>query len=379
MLSPPRLPRVPGILAPTSLRLTHLAVGGLAAVGLLLGGCGSDAGEAGAGTPTPPAATQVQPLENGDVEGEADSRASRHSRPVLASPSEVAVDQGDAFAAVRERGSGTVVVVYTPSDGWSYHDPSGELTGVNIEILRDFFAWVEAREGVRLEVAWAPDEDWSRFYRRVRNGSDGVFGVGNVTITHQRRGELDFSPPYLNNVAVLITHASVPELASMDASTAAFEGFTAYPYRGTLHEERINRLRELRIPGLRVIPLDSNDEILEAIAEGPGRLAWIDVHAYWRAMERGVPLRRHPAGDDASETFGVILPRGSDWTPLMEAFFEEGSGYRNEPRYLEILREHLGDGLAELLENARLDRESLAEGRPPDPADLADASDPPST
>lgn len=359
MLPRPPLPHISGapVRPPQRPVLRDLALlPGLLGV-LLLGGCGSDAGEPGGGTPAPPPVVQVQPLENG---GSEDGTEFRHSRPILASPSEVAVDQGDALSAVRERGSGRVVVVYTPSEGWSYSAPDGTLTGVNIEILRDFFAWVEAREGVALEVVWAPDDDWARFYRRVRNGSDGVFGVGNVTITQQRRGELDFSPPYLNNVAVLITYASVPELESMEASTVAFEGFTAFPYRGTLHEERINRLRERRIPGLRVIPLESNDEILDTIAAGPGRLAWIDVHAYWRAVEQGVPLRRHPAGDDTSETFGVILPRGSDWTPLLEAFFEEGDGYRSHPRYLEILREHLGDGLAELLEEARVEREILS-------------------
>ncbi len=283
----------------------------------------------------------------------------RAARPVLAAPSEVAVDQGISVARLREAGEGQVVVVYTPSDGWSYTASNGRLTGVTVEILREFFQWVEAREGVRIDVAWSPDEDWARLYRRVRNGSNGVFGIANVTITQQRRGELDFSPPYLNNVAVLITHASVPELPSLEAAPEAFEGFTAFPYRGTLHEERMNHLRERRIPGLRVIPLESNEEILEAISEGPGRLAWIDVHAYWRGVERGLPLRRHPAADDSSETFGVILPRGSDWTPLLETFFQEGDGYRNDPRYREILREHLGEGLASLLEEARLSREAL--------------------
>ncbi|TVP47700.1 MAG: amino acid ABC transporter substrate-binding protein [Gemmatimonadales bacterium] len=332
----------------------------LAAVTIAGAGCGSDAGDPATGVPQPAAPV----LDEGTRTDEA-REDPRQNRPVLASPSELAVDQGDPLAAVRARGSGRVVVVYTPSDGWSYEDAGRRLTGVNVEILRDFFAWVEAREGVRLDVSWAADDDWARFYRRVRNGSEGVFGIGNVTITQERRGELDFSPPYLNNVAVLITHASVPELESLEASTEAFEGFTAYPYRGTLHEERINRLRERRIPGLRVIPLESNDEILGTIAEGPERLAFIDVHAYWRAMERGLPIRRHPAADDASETFGVVLPRGSDWTPLLEEFFEEGEGYRNRPRYLEILREHLGEGLTELLEEARLSREELAAPGPP--------------
>jgi ABC-type amino acid transport substrate-binding protein len=338
-----------------------------AGVSLVLGpaACTSDASEAG--TPAPANMEgrgeehRMAPEETTRVQGDArEGEAGARSRPVLAAPSEVAVDQGASLARIREAGTGRVVVVYVPSAGWSYTAPGGDLTGVTVEILRDFFRWVEAEEGVRIQVSWAPDDDWTRFYRRVRNGSDGVFGIGNVTITQQRRGELDFSPPYLNNVAVLITHEDVPELPSLEAAAEAFEGFTAFPYRGTLHEERMNHLRERRIPGLRVIPLDSNDEILAAVAEGPGRLAWIDVHAYWRGVERGLPLRRHPAADDSSETFGVILPRGSDWTPLLEAFFQEGEGYRNAPRYLEILQTHLGPELAELLEEARRSREALA-------------------
>jgi hypothetical protein len=95
---------------------------------------------------------------------------------------------------VRQAGGGRVVVVYFPSDGWSYLDGEGNLTGASVEILRDFFRWVEAREGVDLDVTWAADDDWARFYRRVRNGSDGVFGIGNVTITQQRRGN-STSPP----------------------------------------------------------------------------------------------------------------------------------------------------------------------------------------
>jgi ABC-type amino acid transport substrate-binding protein len=329
-----------------------------------------ESGAAGS-SPAPPSERVAPPPEGSDAREEL-----RQTRPVLAAASEVAVDQGDPVARVRNAGAGRVVVVYVPSDGWSYQGPDGALTGVSVEILRDFFRWFEARERVELDVTWAADDDWSRFYRRVRNGSDGVFGIGNVTITQQRRGELDFSPPYLNNVAVLITHADVPTLASLDDAPRAFEGFTAIPHRGTLHEERVNALRERRIPGLRVMPLDSNDEIVEAVAASPDRLAWIDVHAYWRAVDRGVPLRRHPAGDDTSETFGVILPRGSDWTPLLETFFEEGDGYRNLPRYRAHLEAHLGASVAQLLEEARLDREALSRD-PMRARDEGDAGNPP--
>jgi ABC-type amino acid transport substrate-binding protein len=333
----------------------------LGAMALLLGGvaCTADQPDSSGQSPAPAGSmlARAEGANGGSYPGSGSMESALYparSRPVLTSTSEVAVDEGDPLSRLRREGRARVVVLYVPSEGWAYEGAEGRLTGVTVEILRDFFAWTEAREGGRLEVVWTPDDDWARFYRRVRNGAHGVFGLGNVTITQERRAEVDFSPPYLNNVAVLITHESVPELPSMEAAAEAFQGFTALPYRGTLHEERVNRLRERRIPGLKVRVMESNDEILQGVSEGTDRMAWVDGYAFWRAVERGAPLRRHPAGDDSSETFGVILPRGSDWTLLLEQFFEEEGGYRNQTRYRDLLVEHLGPGLTELLESARL-------------------------
>lgn len=284
---------------------------------------------------------------------------SSDDRPQLAAAGDQDVDRGDSLEDIREEGHGEVLVLYSSSQGWAYQDDDGRLTGVTIEILRDFFQWVQEEEDVDLEVSWVEEDEWNRFYRRIRNAQGGVVGSGNVTMTDERREELDFSPAYADNLGVLITHADVPELTSMDEAEEAFRDFIAHPYRGTLHEERVNRLRERRIPGLRVMPLESNDEILEAVSREPSRLAWIDVYAYWTAVESGMSLRRHPAGDDSSETLGFILPRGSDWTPALERFFELEPGYRNTDRYRTLLETHLGEGLTRLLD----------ETRPPDDTD----------
>jgi hypothetical protein len=286
--------------------------------------------------------------------------APRSDRPTLAPVSEIEVDRGDSFAETARTGEGEVRVLYVPSDGWSYVGPEGALTGVTVELLRDFFQWVNDELGITLRVVWDPEEDWTRFYRRVRNGEGGVFGIGNVTITEARRAEIDFSPPYLSNVAVLVTHQTVPELTALANVVQAFAAFTAHPYRGTLHEERVNRLREQRIPRLRVLPLESNDEILTHITRDPRSFAWIDAHAFFRALDQGLPIRRHPVGDDARESFGVILPQGSDWTPVLERFLLMGEGYPNLPRFRGLLERHLGPGLVTLLEEARAGRIPLS-------------------
>lgn len=271
------------------------------------------------------------------------------SRPDLV-PAAESRDRGDTFHELSARGEGKVVVIFSPSEGWAHRrDPEREPEGVTAEILRDFFRWVEEREGVRAEVDWVEEEEWGRFYRRVRDAAGGVLGIGNVTITEERREEVDFSPPYLSNVAVLITHADVPELSSMEEASSHFAGFIAYPRRGTLHEDRVEGLRDRGIPDFRVQYLNSTEAVISAVLEGPGRLAWVDIHNFWRAAQNGAPIRRHPSADDHTESLGVILPRGSDWTPLLETFFLEGEGYRNSARFHELMDTHLGEGLASLL------------------------------
>lgn len=254
-----------------------------------------------------------------------------------------------SFQEALEAGLATVTFFYVPSSGFAYRGADRTLTGVTVELLRDFARWVEENHRVTLEAEWVEEELWADFYQHVRQSSGGVFGVGNVTITAARDEELDFSPPYLNNIAVLVTHENVPELASMEAIGEAFAGLTALPYPGTLHEARLRALQRDHLPDMPTRPVASNDELVSLLASGEGYFGYIDVYNYWRAREAGRPLRRHPVGDDAGETFGVILPDGSDWTPVMDAFFRADGGYVNGERFRGLLREHLGEGLASLL------------------------------
>jgi hypothetical protein len=256
---------------------------------------------------------------------------------------------GTSFRELQRTGRGQITFFYVPASGFAYRDDTGTLTGVTVELLRDFARYAADSYGVELEVVWKEEARWSNFYRHVRNSEGGVFGVGNVTITDARRDELDFSPPYLHNIAVLVTHERVPELSSMDEIRERFRALTALPFPGTLHEARLDAIRERHLPGLPMRPVESNDELVALLASDGGYFGYLDVYNYWRARQAGVPLRRHRVGDDASETFGVILPRGSDWTPVMAAFFQADGGYTRSARFREHLRTHLGQELAALL------------------------------
>lgn len=254
---------------------------------------------------------------------------------------------GPDFEQALASGSARPVFVYVPAEGFAYRK-DGRLTGVTVELLRDFADYLTRTHGLTIEPCWLEQTDWRRFYNQVRDAQGGVFGIGNVTITQARRSELAFSPPYLRNIAVLVSHQDVPELQRMDEVPQRFAGLTALEFTGTLHADRTQALASTWLPDLERQGVSSNDELVRRIAEGAGAFGYMDAYNYWRAVEAGLPLRQHAIADDGDEAFGVILPL-SGWQSAIDAFFAEAGGYAGSERYRRHLREHLGETLAALL------------------------------
>ncbi len=257
-------------------------------------------------------------------------------------------DRGDTLAEAREAGEATVTVLYVPAGGWAYLDEAGELTGVTVEIMRRFADHVADEHGIDLELDFVEEIDWSVFYGRVRDADGGVFGIGNVTITEARREELAFSPPYLENIAVLITHEDRPEVDGPEQAARQLADLRALAFEGTLHETRLKALRDQHWPELGIDRAGSNDEIIAAAADDT-HFAYIDAYNYYGARDRGAPLKHHPAFDDTGEQFGVIMPLNNDWTQLVDEFFAHDDGLMQRGFYHELLAEHLGEAVADLL------------------------------
>jgi ABC-type amino acid transport substrate-binding protein len=259
-----------------------------------------------------------------------------------------AADRGDTLHSARTEGQATLTVLYVPAAGWAYTGTAGQLTGVTVEIMRWFAEYVTEVHDIEVEIEFVEETDWSVFYGRVRDAEGGVFGIGNVTITEQRREELAFSQPYLNNVAVLITHEGLPEVPAVPAVSKHLDDLRAMAFAGTLHETRLEALRDQHWPKLDIDRAGSNDEIIAAAADNT-HFGYIDAYNYYGARDRGAPLRHHPAFDDPGEEFGIIMPLGNDWQTLLEQFFGHDGGLMSSERYRKLLTGHLGEEPARIL------------------------------
>ena len=258
---------------------------------------------------------------------------------------------GDSWAAVKGKGSGTVSFAYVETPGFVYKK-NGQLTGICVDIMNDFVAYVNKTKGVKLSAKYVGDgSNFSGMYNKVKASSGGVFGLGNITITDARKGEVKFSPPFITNFAVLITPPSVSTLSSMSNISTTFAGLTAYTAKGTLNEKRLMAIKSKHYPNMKVSYVASSPDALSKVLNDSKSFTYLDVAFYLDAIQNGKSVKRHPVGDQGSEKFGFIMPMNSDWQPLMDEFFAANGGYINSVEYKKILAKHLGNTGVKLLQS----------------------------
>ncbi len=259
---------------------------------------------------------------------------------------------GDSWAQVKAKGEGSISLAYVETFGFVYKE-NGKLTGVCVDIIGDFVKYVNEKKNVKLTSQLVGDgESFKGMYDKVKASNGGVLGLGNITITEERKREVKFSPPYITNVVFLITQNNVPTLEKLEDLSTSFARLTAYTAKGTLNEKRINELKQKYFPAMKVTFTATSQETLEKITSGANGFAYLDLAFYLEAVQQRKPLKRHPVGDVASEKFGFVMPTNSDWQPILDEFFKANGGYTNTPEYKSILRKHLGETGLKLLQGA---------------------------
>ena len=260
---------------------------------------------------------------------------------------------GDTFAKAKASGQGIISLAYVETPSFVYKE-NGTLTGICVDIMSDFVKWANDTKKIKLTSNYVGDgTNFRGMYDKVKVSSSGVFGLGNITITDERKREVKFSPSYITNFAILITQSSIPTLEKMEDLKNTFGKLTAYTAKGTLNEKRINDLKKKYFPEMKIVLTGTSQETFEKVISDPNGFAYLDLAFYLEAVSQRKPVKRHPIGDQTSEKFGFIMPMNGDWGPALDEFFASNGGYLNSPQYKAILRKHLGETGVKLLQSAQ--------------------------
>ncbi|WP_460767814.1 histidine kinase [Niabella terrae] len=254
----------------------------------------------------------------------------------------------DDWKSVSARKSGSITVYWNEIEPFIYRNEKGQLIGVEYELMEGFRDFVQSRYGVDLQLNWKEFERFDQIYPEVRDAlQPGIFAVSYYSITEARKNEVKFSPPYMPDLNVLVSHNDVPLFTNpgkFKELAASMQGFTQ---PGTTMQQDLEALRRQYYPDL-PITHDKQDDysVLNQVARNKFSIAYVPLSIYVVALQRGIKVKRQRLFDVRREGFAAIYPKISDWDEPIQQYF-------NAPEcktlIAGLIRKYLGEEVSDII------------------------------
>ena len=247
--------------------------------------------------------------------------------------------KGDSWAKVKSSGSGTLTVFYYEQPGLIYEEGS-KVKGMCADLLNEFANFVQTKYNKKITISYAGKEPvFTEFLQQAQNNKD-VLGVTNVTITDERKKLLKFTPYFLTNPIVLLTHKDAPTIGSMSEVKDKLAGYTAEVIGGSTHVAHLEKLKKEQLPGLKVTYGPSGPEILKKISTNPKLFTILDFTEYIDATRKNLPVKKQNIDFGAAEELAFVMSKQSDWDEPWREFLTPD--YRKSVKYRKMIADNLG-------------------------------------
>jgi ABC-type amino acid transport substrate-binding protein len=248
--------------------------------------------------------------------------------------------KGDSWAKVKSAGSGTLAVLYNQTPGLISRMPDGTIKGVCVDILSDFKKFVEAKHKKIIKVEYVGEEaDFPKFLSTIQH-TDNLLGVTNTSITEERKKIMKFTPSFMNNQVLLLTHQSVPTLKNLGDLPVIFKGFTAQVITSSTHATQMEKIKTEYFPNLKIENISSGDAIIKNLSTNKQVFSIIDFTEFIGVVKNRIPVKKHEVEIGEPEPLGFIMSKQTDWDELWNEFLTPE--YRRSARYKEIIAQNLG-------------------------------------
>lgn len=241
---------------------------------------------------------------------------------------------------VKTKGKGTLEVYIQEEFPFAYYEDD-QLVGIEVDLLRSFVKWTKIRHGVDVNLEMHVEKEFFKVFDAVKQNKN-TLGSASITITDERKKDVDFSAPYLNNKSVLVSPLSFETLSSYSDFSRIFSEGTAVVIRETTHEKELMGIKQKHFNEMVVDYQWTTNDIRQALSNNKDFYTMIDLLTFWSWVRDGeLGMKVHRVATVEKEEFGFALSKNSDWTPIINEFFEGGFGFTASREYLNILETYL--------------------------------------
>lgn len=249
----------------------------------------------------------------------------------------------DSWSQVLKNGEGTLGVIYYQQPGIIQKDKAGALSGLAIDILEDFVAFVEKKYNRRVHIRYVKEEaDFGSLMESIK-ATQNIIGIGNIAITEERKKYIQFTESYLTNPVILLSHKTAPDITSLGQTASKFKGYSALIVDKSTAEIYVTSLRKTYYPNLVIRKVGSGTALMNEMVKNPKTFGTIDLTEFIYAVRNNLPLKRHAVKiSDKNEELGFGMQLNNDWKmPWGEFLTPE---YKQSTQYRKHIADNLGSG-----------------------------------
>lgn len=236
----------------------------------------------------------------------------------------------------------TLNVLYFENKPFSYHEGEN-LKGLEVDLLEAFVQWAKKNKGIDISLNYKSYDDSKGVYYRIKVAVDNTVALGSYTIDKEKENEVDFSPPYLKHVSVLVTNGHVPLAQSTAELSISLSRLYVATVKGTVGESRLKDFRfKNELYRGEVSFQDEPSDVLNIIANNERYYGFSDLISISQFLKQKYQyIKMQPITEDDNQYYGFALPNKSTWTNAFNEFLESGFGFAATKTYREILNKNL--------------------------------------
>jgi signal transduction histidine kinase len=262
-------------------------------------------------------------------------------------------DQDDpSWADIKHKKKGIVTAYWHESRPFVYRDKRGQMQGIEYDILQGFPKFLKDKKGIDLRIIWKEGKSFSDTYSSIRDNQRATFGASAFSITEKRNKEVDFSPPYMSDISVLITSEQIPIMKNMEEFNAVIPKLTAVTIEETTYEQELMRLQKQGNLPFEIRYIPSSENIVETVAASDSSFGFIDLPVYMMLFKENpsIKIKRQNLLPIKREGYALLIHEDSDWAEAIQEYFSNPA-FKSDlekiiSKYIDLDLYHFVEGLA---------------------------------
>lgn len=255
--------------------------------------------------------------------------------------------QGDEdWTTILNKKEGTVTFYWYPNN-ISISSSKDILDGVEHELALSFVKYLESKYKVDLELEWVETKSFNEVLDIVRNKSGASFGSSSISITEERRQYLNFTPPYLSDISVLISNSKIPIAQGGEEFRKVFQNMTAVTIPNTTYITALEKLEDDLEINFDYEYVENSGQIIEKIENLENGFGYIDLSNFLVALDNSSTIRRQFFYPLKLDGIAMVYPKNSDWESPVTDYFSSEQFLVDKER---IVVKYLGEGATNIID-----------------------------